>query len=94
MTAPTPAQAGYEALHASIRRRQPAHLWVAWDAVNEINGGIPGEPLREDWEAAVKAAMDAAVQGLLAVAGTTLDEVTAAVMGVVGPREQPPGSPS
>lgn len=94
MTAPTPAQAGYEALHASIARRQPTHLWVAWGAVNEINGGIPGEPLREDWEAAAKAAMEAAVQGLLAAAGTTMDEVTAAVMGVVDADRQPPGASS
>jgi hypothetical protein len=55
----TPGQAAYEALHASIARRQPDHIWVRWEAVNEINDGIPGEPLREDMEAAAQAAVKA-----------------------------------
>lgn len=62
MTAETPAQAAYEALHASIARRQPAHIWLTWDAVNEVNEGLPGEPLREDLEAAAQAAIAARPQ--------------------------------
>jgi hypothetical protein len=53
------AQAAYEALHASIARRQPGHTWVAWDSVDEVNDGIPGEPLRQDLEAATLAAIAA-----------------------------------
>lgn len=60
----TPGQAAYEALHASIARRQPGHLWVAWYAVSEINDGIPGEPLREDLEAAAQAAIGRAADEL------------------------------
>lgn len=58
MTPQTPGQAAYEALHESITRRQPAHMWVTWDVMSEINDGIPGEPLREDLEAAAQAAID------------------------------------
>lgn len=58
MTAATPGQAAYEALHESITRRQPAHMWVTWDVMSEINDGIPGEPLREDLEASAQAAID------------------------------------
>lgn len=56
MTA-TAGQAAYEALHASVARRQPGHHWLTWDAVNEINDGIPGEPFREDLEAAAQSAI-------------------------------------
>jgi hypothetical protein len=55
MSGKTAGQLAYEALHASVARRQPRHIWVTWDAVDEINDGIPGEPLREDLEAAAAA---------------------------------------
>jgi predicted ArsR family transcriptional regulator len=54
----TPGQAAYEALHQSIGRRQPRHMWVVWESVDEINDGIPGESLRADMEAAAQAAID------------------------------------
>lgn len=60
---------------------------AAYEAFTRVMSGPDPDP-RAAWEAAAQAAVDATVQVLLEAAGTTLDEVTAAVTAAAG-KEQP-----
>lgn len=60
---------------------------AAHEAFTRVMSGPDPDP-RAAWEAAAQAATDATVQVLLEAAGTTLDEVTAAVTAAVE-KEQP-----
>jgi len=79
---PTPGQASYEARQAAKGRRMGANDdWTDSQIIAVIALGWDELPagMQADEEAGAKAAMDAAVQGLLQLAGTTMAEVTAAV---------------
>lgn len=52
------AQAAYEAMHASVAARQPSHIWLNWDAVDDYpeTPGVIGVR-RADWRAAAQAVL-------------------------------------